>query len=526
VSGPTDLVAAGNVPAVAHADTVRVAIAQEPTTLNPLLEISDYENFVTRMVFDRLVTPDVGGKRLLPRLAAIVPTVGNGGISRDGKTIVYHLRHDVRWQDGVPFTSRDVAFSFAAVLDASHDVVNRRGFDLVASVKTPDAYTAIVRLKQPFAPAITWFFGDGNNYAILPAHAFARAADFNRGAFNAAPIGTGPFRVVRWKRGDAIELAAFDRYYRGTPKLRRIVVRFVPDESTAIDLMRTHEIDAFALASTSAYRQLRTIPGVSVALTDNHGATTVTMNTSHPALQDVRVRRAIVAAIDKRAIAQKITGGAGKPATEDLPDFMWAYDPHVGAQAYDPAAARALLRAAGYVSGPGGVLARGGKPLQLVFAFTVTNASARIAAVQVPAYLRAVGIDVIAKGYNGAQFFAGYSAGGILQNGSFDLAWYTMTLGIDPDTSGRFTCASIPPNGQDYSRYCSPEMDAAEAIGIASPEQSRRRAAYGAVQRLLARDAPIDFVYWPKSVDAFDARLKGIGPNPVVASWNAEDWTW
>ncbi len=526
IAGTGDRGTAARTAAGARADTVRVAIAQEPTTLNPLLEISDYENFVTRMVFDRLVTPDVSGKGLLPRLAEVVPTVANGGISRDGTTIVYHLRHDVRWQDGVPFTSRDVAFSFAAVLDSAHNVVNRRGFDLVASVRTPDAYTAIVRLKKPFAPAVTWFFGDGNTYAIVPAHAFAHGEDFNRGAFNAMPIGTGPFRVVRWIRGDAIELAAFDGYYRGKPKLRTIVVRFVPDESTAIDLMRTRELDVFALASATAYRQLRTVAGVSVALTDNHGATTVTMNAAHAVLRDVRVRRAIVAAIDKRAIAQKITGGAGKPATEDLPDFMWAYNSHVRAQTYDPAAARALLHAAGFVPGPGGIVTRGGKPLQLVFAFSVANASARIAAVQVPAYLRAVGIDVVAKGYSGAQLFGGYAAGGILQTGNFDLAWYTMTLGIDPDTSGRFTCASIPPNGQDYSRYCSPEMDAAEALGVASPDQTRRRKAYATVQRLLARDAPIDFVYWPKSVDAFDARLKGIGPNPVVASWNAEDWTW
>ncbi len=505
---------------------LRVAIGQEPSTLNPLLEVNDYENFVTRMVFDRLVTPDVSGKTLLPRLAAIVPTVENGGISRDGRTITYHLRHDVRWQDGVPFTSRDVAYSFSAVLDPAHNTVNRRGFDLVTHVATPDAYTVIVTLKAPFAPAITWFFGDGNNYAILPAHRFAHGEDFNRGAFDALPIGTGPFRVTRWLRGQEIELAAFDGYYGAKPKLRRIVVRFVPDESTAIDLMRTHEVDAFALSSVSASRQLRTIPGVSVALTNTHAASTVTMNTTHDALRDIRVRRAIVAAIDKVALATKLTGGAGKPATEDLPDFMWAYAPNVAAQRYDPAAARALLRAAGYVAGPDGVFTRNGKRLALLLAFTQTNASARAAAVQVQSMLRAVGIDLTVKGYNGTQFFAGYGAGGILQNGTFDLAWYTMTLGIDPDTSGRFTCGAIPPNGQNYSRYCSPEMDAAETLGASSPEQSVRAGAYATVQRLLARDAPIDFVYWPKNVDAFDARLRGFSPNPVIASWNAEDWSW
>ena len=505
---------------------VRIAIEQEPTTLNPLLELSDYENFITRMAFDRLVTPDVTGKTLLPRLASVVPTVENGGISRDGRTIVYHLRHDVRWQDGVAFTSRDVKFSFDAVNDKKNDIVNRLGFDLVTRVETPDAYTVIVHLRKPFAPAITTFFGDGNNDAVLPAHLFGPGVDFNRASFNALPVGTGPFCIVRWLRGQQVELEAFDGYYGGKPKLRSIVVRFVSDEQTAIDLLRTHEIDMFSLASVSAYRNLRTIAGIDIALTANHGASTVTMNNAHETLRDVRVRRAIVAAIDKTSLAQKLTGGAGTPATEDLPSFMWAYDPNVHAQTYDPNAARALLRSAGYTIGADGVATKNGKPLQLVLAFVATNASARAATVQIQSYLRAVGIDVVTKAYNGSQFFAGYGAGGVLQNGTFDLAWYTMTLGIDPDSAGRFTCAAIPPVAQNYSRYCSPEMDAAEAIGAQNPEQKARKIAYARVQELLARDAPIDFVFWPKNVDGYDSKLKGFGPNPEVSTWNAESWTW
>jgi peptide/nickel transport system substrate-binding protein len=100
-----------------------------------------------------------------------------------------------------------------------------------------------------------------------------------------------------------------------------------------------------------------------------------------------------------------------------------------------------------------------------------------------------------------------------------------MTLGIDPDSSGRFTCGAFPPIAQNYSRYCSPEMDAAEAIGVQNPEQAARKAAYARVQRLLARDAPIDFVFWPKNVDGYDARLKGFAPNPEVSTWNAEEWS-
>ncbi len=124
-------------------------------------------------------------------------------------------------------------------------------------------------------------------------------------------------------------------------------------------------------------------------------------------------------------------------------------------------------------------------------------------------YLRAVGIDVQLKGSTTQMMFGAYAAGGVYQAGHFDLAWYTMTLGIDPDASGRFTCGAIPPNGQNYSRYCSAAMDAAQTAGLSTFDLAARRRAYARSQELLARDVPIVFVFWPKNIDAYDVRLHG-----------------
>jgi len=99
-----------------------------------------------------------------------------------------------------------------------------------------------------------------------------------------------------------------------------------------------------------------------------------------------------------------------------------------------------------------------------------------------------------------------------------------MTLGIDPDSSGRFTRGAIPPNGQNYSRYCSAAMDAAQTAGLTSYGRRERKRAYAASQDLLARDVPIAFVYWPKDVEAYNPRLRGFAPNPVTPTWNAQDW--
>ncbi len=504
---------------------LRIGMTTEPNSLSPLLSLNDYEQLVDRLVFDVLVTVDASGRRLLPRLAATVPSLANGGISRDGRTIVYHLRRNVRWQDGAPFTSADVKFSYDALMNPVNNVPNRYGYDQIASVATPDRFTVVFTMKRPYAPAITSLFSDAAPNPILPAHLLARYRDLNRIAFNEHPVGTGPYKVVRWNRGQEIELIANDGYYLGKPKIPKILVRFIPDEATMMNQLRTHELDVFAEASTNAFAQIKTMPGVAYAFGSIHGASNVLINNIRPDLRDLRVRRAIAYAIDKRAIVDEFTYGSATVATEDLPDFMWAYNPHVRHYNVDPMRARELLREAGWVPGADGIVRKDGRPLVLEFAFAQNNASARLISVQLQSYLRAIGIDVRLKGYNGSVMFGAYSAGGIYQTGKFDLAWYTMTLGIDPDSSGRFTCGAIPPNGQNYSRYCSAEMDAAQQAGLVTFSEAKRKAAYARSQVLLARDVPIVFVFWPKDIEAYSARLHDFRPNPVTATWNAQDWT-
>ena len=503
---------------------LRIGLTAEPTSLSPLLALSDYEQSVDRLLFDVLVTVDPQG-RTVARLAAVVPSLRNGGISRDGRTLTYHLRHGVLWHDGVPFTSADVAFTYRAIMNPANNVASRHGYDLIASVATPDRYTVIFHMKRPYGPAVTTLFSDIEPGGILPEHVLGREPSLNRVSFNATPIGTGPYTFVRWKRSDSIELAANDAYYLGRPKIRRLSVRFIPDESSMIDLMRTHEIDLFTEASVNGYAQLKTIPNVVARLSDEHAAANVLLNNTRPDLRDVRVRRAIAAAIDKASIVKKYIAGAGTVATADLPSFMWASDPHVHAIAYDPVRARALLRAAGWTPGPDGIVTRGGRRLALEFAYAQNNITSRLIVVGIQAYLRAVGIDVSVKGYSTQQMFAGYGAGGIYQSGNFDLAWYTMTLGTDPDSSGRFTCGAIPPHGQNYSRYCSAEMDAAQNAGLGTLDEAKRKVAYARSQELLVRDVPIVFVFWPKNVSAYDARLRGFDSNPVTPTWNAHQWS-
>src|SRR5947209_16640581 len=164
------------------------------------------------LAFDELVTLD-DKQHEVPDLAAEVPTLQNGGIAKDGKTVTYHLRSNVKWQDGAPFSSADVKFTWQLVMNPRNNVESRRGYDAVATVDTPDVNTVVFHLKHPFAPFVDTVFGESDTaYRILPKHLLATYPDINQIPFNSQPVGTGPFRVVKWIRGDRIEDVANANY--------------------------------------------------------------------------------------------------------------------------------------------------------------------------------------------------------------------------------------------------------------------------------------------------------------------------
>ena len=130
------------------------------------------------------------------------------------------MRRNVVWHDGAPFTSADVKFSYDALVNPNNNVASRHGYDLIRDVTTPDPYTVVVRMKRRYAAAVTNFFSDAAPNPILPRHLLASYADLNRVPFNQAPVGTGPYKLLRWDHGQSIELVANDRYYLGGRRSR------------------------------------------------------------------------------------------------------------------------------------------------------------------------------------------------------------------------------------------------------------------------------------------------------------------
>jgi peptide/nickel transport system substrate-binding protein len=425
----------------------------------------------------------------------------------------------VTWHDGRPFTSADVKFSFDAIMNPNNDIISRHGYDIVKRVETPDPYTVVFRLKERFAPFVATVFGDSDSpYGILPIHLLGKYKSINDLPYNSLPIGTGPFRVTRWLRGNQIELTRYDKYFLGQPKLKSIVIKLIPDENTEITQLQTHEIDWFFEASVNAYKALRGMPAAEtrLVLTPNNGYEGILFNNAKGPTKDIRVRRAIQLALDKAALARSLTFGAADVATQDLPSFLWAYDRTQHPTSYDPEQAKKLLAAAGY--GPA-------HRLSLDLYFEQSSALNKTLSVQVQSTLAAIGIDIHVHPQLSSIIYGGYGANGTLSRGRYDIALYTWVAGIDPDDSSQFTCANIPPGGYNQSYFCNAEMDAAQNLALETYDRPGRKAAYARTQRALEQNVPLDFLWWPRTIQAVNPDLHGFDPNPVVETWNAWQWS-
>ena len=439
-------------------------------------------------------------------------------------TITYKLRTGVKWHDGAPFTSKDVKFTWQAIMKPANNVCTRAGYNLVSRIDTPNDHTAVFHLKQRFSPAVNTFFAESDTpFFIIPEHLLGKLPNLNTASFNTNPVGTGPFRFSLWVHGDRFEFTPNPVYFMGKPKLQKIVIKDIPDENTALNELRSHELDWIFEPSPQLYGQLKTVPDIKNLLIQHNQVEEMLMNLTQPLLADRRVRLAIAHAVDKRAMVTKLTYDSAQPADDEHPPFMWA---HVGGETYpyDPAASRALLKEAGWTPGPDGILRKGGRRLSLTLSYNQSNATRRSAVVLVQSYLRAIGIEAQVKTYPGALLFAPKGAGGILANAKYDLNASGWIAGIDPDDSVRFMCRSFPPEGNNHPRYCTTAMDAAQNDALEHYGEPARKAAYVTIQGLIYRDMPQDVLWWPRQVQAISTDFKGFDPNPVNEAWNAWEW--
>jgi len=485
-----------------------IAVPQEPASLNTLLTTGPSATMLVPLVYAFLLTMDDRG-HLVPDLAAEVPSASNGGISADGRTIVYRLRKNVVWQDGIPLTARDVVFTQHAIMNPRNNLSSRYGFDRVLSIDAPDPYTVRIRLRSPFSPILTQFFGPANNYGIVPAHVLARYANINRVPFNAMPIGSGPYRVAEWTRGDHVTLRANPTYFRGPPKIATIVLKFVADSGTVLNQLRTGEVNAYFFSDPVHLAEYTAIPAVHVSRGPFAAFGDLQFNLHDPTLADPRVRRAIVEALNVPQIVRNATRGTQTTADPNAALFGRTANAGIAPLPYDPGAARAFLAPRG---------------LSLQFAFEAGKATSASVGVQLQQQLLAAGVHLTLRPYAPELFRAPASAGGPLLGGTFQIAFFEIFTTGDWDSSWFLSCTQIPPAGFNESRFCDPIAERALHGVLTSYDEAEQRRLATIVQRRVSQLVPYVSLWSQNAIYVAPADLRGFTPSPVSPYWNA--WTW
>ncbi|MBV8245359.1 MAG: peptide ABC transporter substrate-binding protein [Candidatus Eremiobacteraeota bacterium] len=502
------------------AGTLTIALRKEPTSLNPLaLEGTDSYTFGP-LIYSYLTqyTPD---GRSVGDLAAAAPTPENGGVTDGGRRLVFHLRRNVRWQDGAAVTARDVLFTYRAIMNPANNVDTTYGYDRVVTIAAPDAYTVVITLKKAFSPIVGDFFGGDTNYPILPAHLLASFSNLNSVPFNAAPVGSGPYALQAWERGDRLRLRANARYYAGTPATPELDLPFVPDDSTRIQELQTGEVDAAFLLDASRIAQLRAISGHRVVVTPVPYFYALAYNVRRPIFADAAVRKAISLSIDSRTLTRKVSSGVYDADTAMRGLFTWAYDPAVKQLEFNPAAAGALLDRDGWKRGSDGIRVKNGRRLEMQLIFPSGQEITTRLATAIAAAVRATGIDMSMRAYQRQQFIA---RDGPELTGNFDVSLYDYQGTFDPDASWLLACDQSAPHGFNLSGYCDATMDKLLEEAAASFDRNVRIADYRAIQRRLMEALPYFLICQISEVDVIPGDLRGFAPpllSPFssVASW-------
>jgi peptide/nickel transport system substrate-binding protein len=505
-------------------DTLRIALTQEPGTLNPVLGTLAVESDIAALVFSGLTRYDENGNQV-PDLAERVPTRTNGGIAPDGRTITYHLVRNARWHDGVPVTSQDVKFTFDALMNPKNNVVVRTPYDEMARVETPDAYTVRIVLKRPWAPAIQGFSNriDGS---IVPAHLLAKLDDLNRADFNASPIGSGPYKLVAWHHGSDMVFAADPAYFRGPPKIGRIVVRFLDNDNTMMIALRTHAVDLADTLNISTYVNLGSVPGMIPAINSKSYWEHLTFNTAHAPLDDRRVRLALCYGFDVHEIYAKVSHGLGALGPTSINPVTAWYNRKLGYYPFDPKRAAQLLDSAGWKLGPDGIRARAGKRLAITLISTSGNSTREQTMVLLQSHWHDIGVDVTIKTLPPATIFAQAANGGPLYGGKFDVALSAFIYATpDPSEPDVYSEGRIPPHGNNIAFYRNAQMTRLNEAAAQTFVDADRKRMYDQIQAIALRDVPYYTIRWAAVIDMRGADLYGVKPTIVNSTfWNIANW--
>jgi peptide/nickel transport system substrate-binding protein len=502
----------------------------------------------------------------VPELATEVPTLENGDVkvSGDKMDVTWKLRHGVKWQDGVPFTSKDVKATFDFWWLKYRDknptpLISTSGWDQVDSVDTPDNYTVVVHFVSVYADYLTLATGP---YGVLPDHlleqVWAKTGDITAdkvfvnipGAYRGTDtmsklmVGTGPFMFKEWVVGDHLTLVRNPHWWGGggRPFLNGIRIKFDSDPTAELNDLHNNAIDMGLDLRPSLLPTLARLSDVTTVTIADSAAEHLDINLRNTFLKDVTLRKAILMAIDRQYIVDTLLLSktvVPPDAWMCIQTGVWCLDPNAKHTQYDSTAANKLLDQAGYTMQPSGPC-KGfrtdpqGRCVQLHLV-TTTLPLREEQEVVIAADLAAIGIQIIKPFANvpSNRMFGSCSSGGVIYSHNFDLAMYTNNYSYpaEPDSLAytAYHSSQIPTDtngclGQNTTFVSDPQLDQALDQARLSVKLSDRKDKYIVAQRRLADILPEIPLYQAIDVEAFNKKLAGYKGNEFWWMNQTGDW--
>jgi peptide/nickel transport system substrate-binding protein len=473
-----------------------------------------------QILYEMVYGPKANGE-FEPILAQSAPTV-----STDQKTVTIKLRSGMKWTDGQPLTAEDVAFTYQVLYDPKWSKVphGKRGRSpaFIDSVRATDPTTVTILLKSPWAALINTI-GD---VTIAPKHIFGNMTPEQITTWNETPsVTSGPFKFERWDKGQQVSLIKNDASFRA-PNIDRYIIREFGNSDALLAALQTGEVD-WAIIDPSVVDLIRNAGKSDVlAFPDKRFLTYFhQLDPAKPASKlfgDVRVRQALMYALDREAMAKAIYLGYAKPSQSVIgPIFEWAHNPNVTPKyAFDKAKAESLLDEAGWKRGASGTRERDGTPFRFDFKAQAGDRLQEKIVASLQEQWRAIGVELTPRLTDGAGVVDEWQ-----NKHNQDMLMVNAIHLTDPDLSRFLSSADAIPGSYNSASYKNPEVDQILNEALATVDRAKRKELYSRLQNIIARDLPMAPLFDPQMVVAVNKRLKGPAAAFDTFSYDKSWWT-
>ncbi len=493
-----------------YGDAIVVGSIGDARTLIPILASDSSSGEICSLIYNGLVKYDKD-------LHLIGDLSENWEVKENGLLIIFHLRRNVIWHDGKPFSARDVEFTFKKLTDPNVKTPYSGDFLMVKELRVIDDYTVSVRYREPFAPGLaSW------GMPIMSEHSL-KNEDLNNTKLSREPIGTGPYVFKAWKTAEKIELVLNPDYFEGRPFINRYIYRIIPDQATIFLEVQAQGIDFSGLTPLQFMRQTQTSffkKNFKKYRYPSFGYTYMGFNLKNKLFQDAAVRRAINYAIDKDEIIKGVLLGTGREITGPFVPESWAYNKDVIPAPFDPQLSKKLLKEALWQDTNGdGWLEKDGNTFEFTIITNQGNEQRRMCAELIQKRLAQVGIKVKIKILEWSSFISEF-----IDKRRFDAVLLGWSLSRDPDCYDIWHSSKTKEGEFNFIGYSNEEVDRLLIEGRRTFDQDKRRNIYHRIHELIYDEQPYIFLYVPDSLTAIHSRFEGIEVAPAGIGYNFIKW--